>query len=191
MATIYKLMAKIFNHKAAAPGSKSGEIISMLRIKKGYSIADIGSGGGYFTLEFARRAGKKGKVYAVDTNRHFLKYIAKSAEREEITNITTVWADNLDSIPLGSLNMVFLRNVYHHIPAPEDYFDKLRNYLRKDGRVVIVDYKRRKGVSIHRLFGHYVDEGEVETSLKSAGYKLVKKYSSLPDQEFLVFELKQ
>lgn len=60
------LFLKILNKEASSAKSKPAEIIASLNIRKGDIIADIGSGGGYFTLAFAEKAGKTGRVYAAD-----------------------------------------------------------------------------------------------------------------------------
>ena len=58
-----KIDAKMFNTKASNPKNKSDEIIKNLKILPGQNIADIGSGGGYFSFRFAELVGKEGKVY--------------------------------------------------------------------------------------------------------------------------------
>jgi len=44
--------AKMFNKKASSQQNKPDQIIESMRLKSGQVIADIGSGGGYFTLRF-------------------------------------------------------------------------------------------------------------------------------------------
>ncbi len=60
------LFLKILNKEASSAKSKPAQIIASLNIREGEIIADIGSGGGYFTLTLAGKAGKTGRVYAVD-----------------------------------------------------------------------------------------------------------------------------
>ena len=65
--------AKMFNRKASDPKNKPSQIIESVALKPGQSIADIGSGGGYFSLEFAKIVGEEGRVYAVDTKPELLE----------------------------------------------------------------------------------------------------------------------
>ncbi len=51
----------MLNRRAASAESKPAEIIKSLNIKKGDIVADIGSGGGYFTFEFSSEVGSKVK----------------------------------------------------------------------------------------------------------------------------------
>jgi len=60
--------------------------MDVLRIKEGSNVADIGAGSGWFTRA-ARRVGSSGRVYAVEINRDYLKYIEARAEREKLSNV--------------------------------------------------------------------------------------------------------
>jgi arsenite methyltransferase len=55
------LFLKILNKEASSEKSKPADIIASLNIREENIIADIGSGGGYFTLAFAGKAGKTGR----------------------------------------------------------------------------------------------------------------------------------
>ncbi|MEM3551036.1 MAG: hypothetical protein QXN87_02225 [Candidatus Bathyarchaeia archaeon] len=55
------LKAEIFNRKAANPKNKPDEILQALRLEKGLKAADIGAGGGYFSLKFAEAVGDDGE----------------------------------------------------------------------------------------------------------------------------------
>ncbi len=57
----------MLNKKASAAKNKPDEIIEALGLKPGQCIADIGAGGGYFSIEFAKIVKEEGKVYAIDT----------------------------------------------------------------------------------------------------------------------------
>ncbi|RLE07622.1 hypothetical protein DRJ00_07785, partial [Candidatus Aerophobetes bacterium] len=78
------LQAKMFNKKASNPKNKPDQILEAIALKPGQSIADIGAGGGYFSLRFAEMVGKKGKVYALDTNPGFLEFIKNSAKEKKL-----------------------------------------------------------------------------------------------------------
>ena len=71
--------AKMFNKKASNPKSKPNQIIEAIALKPGQNIADIGAGGGYFSLRFSKIVGQEGKVYAVDTSLDFFEFIKKAA----------------------------------------------------------------------------------------------------------------
>ncbi len=185
---MFDLKARMFNRKAARTSSMWQEIIRSLAPEKGKKIADIGSGGGYFSLRFSREVENEGKVYAVDTNSGFLNFLKNISNKEGIHNIETVLAEQ-GRLPFinEELDMVFLRNVYHHIPDRVDYFRNLFKYLKKDGKIAIIDYDGKRWFSFHHFFGHYVPEKTIKEEMKDAGYRLIEEYSFLPEQSFLVF----
>src|SRR5512144_3127130 len=86
------LFLKMLNREASSARSKHEEILERLHIREGQTIADIGSGGGYFTLAFAWKAGKTGRVYAVDIKKKYLDFIRRQSERAGLDNIIFVLA---------------------------------------------------------------------------------------------------
>ncbi|HDJ24139.1 MAG TPA: class I SAM-dependent methyltransferase, partial [Candidatus Aminicenantes bacterium] len=107
--------AKMFNQKAAAPKNKPDQIIEAIELKPGSSIADIGAGGGYFALRFAEIVGHEGKVYALDTNQEFLQFIQHNATEKGLKNIVTILIEEKPRLPEGSLDVIFMRNITHHL----------------------------------------------------------------------------
>lgn len=183
--------AKMFNKKASDPKSKPDQILKTLALQRGQNIADIGAGGGYFALRFADVVGRKGKVYAVDTNPEFLEFIRDSAKEKGLKNVKTILAaeDKL-ILPKKSLDFVFVRNVCHHLPNRVEYFRNLKGFLKPGGKIAIVEYKRGGLFSFHRIFGHYVPLETIVEEMEKAGYRLKKGHDFLPKQSFTIFSLK-
>lgn len=80
----------MFNRKASNPKNKPYEILQTLALKQGQNIADIGAGGGYFSLRFADAVGREGQVYAVDTDVGFLEFIKNGAKEKGLNNVETI-----------------------------------------------------------------------------------------------------
>lgn len=182
--------AEMFNRKASNAKNKPYEILQTLALKQGQNIADIGSGGGYFSLQFADAVGREGQVYAVDTNAEFLEFIKNGAKEKELNNIETILVteDNLN-LPERSLDLVFMRNVYHHLSNRVEYFRKLRRVLKPEGRIGIIEYKRSGYLSFRRIFGHYVPKETIIAEMNEAGYRLKEDLDFLPEQSFTIFSL--
>ncbi|KUO40506.1 MAG: hypothetical protein AVW06_05130 [Hadesarchaea archaeon DG-33-1] len=181
--------AKMFNKKASDPKSKPDQILETLGLQPGQNIADIGAGGGYFSIRFADAVGREGKVYAVDTNPEFLEFIRNSVKEKGLNNVETVLAaEDKIILPERSLDFIFLRNVYHHLPNRAEYFRNLKALLKPGGKIVIVEYKRGGGLfSFRRIFGHYVPREIIVEEMEEAGYRLEKGFDFLPKQSFTIF----
>ncbi|HPI22082.1 MAG TPA: class I SAM-dependent methyltransferase [Spirochaetota bacterium] len=176
--------ANHFNALAVEPGAKPDEVVRALGIAPGMAIADIGAGGGYFTVRFARDTGPAVVVFAVDINREFLDIISQTAASEQLRNVKTVHATPDDpGLPAHGVDLIFMRNVFHHIEHPVAYFRRLAGCLRPGGRIAIIDY--RPG-SLRTLF-HSVPEERIITILREAGYRIAARHEFLERQSFTVF----
>ena len=150
-------------------------------------IVDIG--GGYYFFRFADLVGKQGKVYSIDTNKRFLEFISNNASQQEKNNIITILATE-DNINLTNkkIDLIFMRNVYHHIPNRIKYIKKFRNILKSNGRVAIIEYKKRdKLFGFHRPLSHYVIPEVIIKEMEIAGYQLDEQYFFLAEQSFNIF----
>ena len=182
------LFLGMLNREASSPGSKSGEILEALSIGEGWVIADIGSGGGYFTLAFARKVGPGGRVYAVDTRPAYLEFVRDRAERAGLTNIVCEQVkEGAIEMPEGALDLIFLRNVFHHLPRPVPYMANLGKHLKPGGRIAVIDHKPGRGLTFVSLFKHNTSPAIVVRDMEEAGYSLSKSFDFLPAQSFSVF----
>jgi len=179
---------KMLNREASSPKNKSQEIIEHLNLYDEMVVGDIGSGGGYFIHEFSRKVGRNGYIYAIDTDEMAVDFIKTHLLTEDIQNVETLLV-NSDGInlPEKSVDLFFLRNVFHHIPNQAEYFKGIGKFLKDDGKIAIIDYNKRK-LSFTGLFGHYTPEIVLLDIMKQAGFSLLEKYDFLPDQLFMVFE---
>jgi len=181
--------AKMFNRKASRKQSRADEILKTLNIQPGQTIADIGSGGGFFTFLFSHIVGDKGTVFAVDTNKDFLEYINSQAAENDLTNIKTVLATEV-YIPIAhhSLDLVFVRNVYHHLQNRVHYFTQAKQLLSPSARVSIIEYSRHGSfLSFHRRCGHNVPQEIIVEEMNKAGYTVSASFDFLSVQSFTIF----
>jgi ubiquinone/menaquinone biosynthesis C-methylase UbiE len=161
-------------------------VIAALNLQPGDVVADLGSGGGYFTFRLAEAVGPTGKVYAVDIDRDMVDLIARRATEEGRRNIEVILAKPEDpSLPKASLDLVFTSNTYHHIKNRVAYFANLRQCLLPDGRVAIVEFDRRGW--LEGLLRHYTPSEFISREMEQAGYNLQHEFDFLDRQSFLIF----
>ena len=161
------------------------QLMDLLGINSGKSVADIGAGSGWFTVRAARRVLPAGTVYAVDINPDAIQYIEDRAKKEELSNIKTLLGTSDDPrVPSDSVDAVLLLKTYHEVAQPVELMKRLRASLRPDARVGIID---RKGNGEN----HGVDKQVVIREVESAGYKLVEEHDDLVKDDkmdyFLIF----
>ena len=185
------LFLRMLNKEASSPKNSPKRIIESLWMQEGQTIADVGSGGGYFTLEFARKVGKTGKVYAIDTHQKYLDFIKSQSEKEGLGNIVFVLATgNEMGLPEAGLNLFFARNVFHHLHESAKYFRNLKRFLKPTGKVAIIEHKPKSSFSFVSMFKHYTPSEVILQEMEKAGYFLTTSFDFLPAQTFSLFEVK-
>ncbi|MBW9172757.1 class I SAM-dependent methyltransferase [Clostridium estertheticum] len=168
----------------------SSQVIKSLEIKKGNTIADIGSGGGYFTFKFSKIIGTDGKVFAVDTNQKFLSHINKILKRDKIQNIKIV-ISNENRCPLSNISydLIFMRNVFHHITSPVNYFKNIKNCIKPGCKIAIIEWLPTNMKWRYVGFpGHCTQENEIQKIMLDAGFMHLKSFNFLKRESFNIFQ---
>ena len=161
-------------------------VIESLEIRPGDRVADIGSGGGYFVFALAKAVGADGKVYAVDIDQAMNDLVAQQAKKEGVGNIEVILAKSDDPLlPSSGVDLIFTSNTYHHIENRVNYFSSLRNYLRPNGRIAIIEFDRRGWLD--GLWQHYTPSEFIKREMEQAGYRLQREFNFLDRQSFLIF----
>jgi cyclopropane fatty-acyl-phospholipid synthase-like methyltransferase len=89
-STPYAGDLSIFETPGRAERLHIDRVMDLLQITPGKTVADIGAGGGWFSVLAARRVGPKGAVLAEDINPHFIDSIRKRADKENLDNIKAI-----------------------------------------------------------------------------------------------------
>jgi ubiquinone/menaquinone biosynthesis C-methylase UbiE len=164
--------AKRFESPDRARWQKPDQVITKLGLTKNALVADIGSGTGYFAVRLAR-AVPEGKVWGVDLEDSMVRYLQQRAEREGLSNLISVRGRGDSSELKTAVDLIFVCNTYHHILDPVRYFLRLRDRLKPNGRLVIVDFKMGK-IPVGPPEAHRVAPETLDHQLVAAGYARVE-----------------
>ncbi len=188
---MFSTKAEMMNRKAQNFDSQPEKVLSSLTIEKGETIMDLGAGGGYYSIRLSEAVGESGRVFAVDTNSEMLDYMDNYIDLLQKSNVETVRTKGgVPDVPDESCDLIFARNVFHHLDNPTMFFLALKSKLKPSGRIAILDYKPTNGFSFISLFKHHTDENDIVESLDVAGFKPLKKFDFLKKQSFTIFERK-
>lgn len=164
---------------------KPEEVVAALALRPGDHVADLGSGGGYFTFRLAQAVGPAGRVYAIDVDAGLLEDIAGRAREQGYGNVEAMLAKYDDPmLPESGVDLIFTSNVYHHLEDRVRYFSGAARYLRPGGRVAIVDFR---DAGLAGMIGHATPVELIRKEMGEAGYRLEREYELLERQSFLVF----
>lgn len=159
-------------------------IIATLVTRPDMVVADIGSATGYFPVRFAR-ACPDGFVIGADIEPDMIHYLNDRARREGLPNLVSVLAAPDDPHLPMVVDLVFICNTYHHINDRVDYFTRLKQQLRPNGCVAVVDYRPAS----KRGPPHKLAPDVVESEMIRAGFDVAERHEFLPEQYFLVFRV--
>ena len=170
-----KAYVKKFESEDREPYARRHEIVAALELKPGMVVADIGAGTGLFTRLMAEKVGPEGKVYAVDIAPEFLAHIAADAKKHGQKQIVTVRGNQeTTNLPKGSVDLVFLSDVYHHLERPENILASLREAIKPGGRLVVVEFDRVEGKSTEFVLKHVrAGRNVFIKEIESAGFKRI------------------
>ena len=119
------------------------EVMELAGVKPGMSVADVGAGEGYYTVRLARVVGAKGRVLAEDIIPDVRDELSDRIQRERLDNVAVKLgtAEN-PMLPSASFDRVFLVHMYHEVASPYAFLWHLREGVKPDGLVVVVDSQR-------------------------------------------------
>jgi predicted methyltransferase len=165
---------------------KPEQIMDALGIADRSVVADLGAGGGWFTIRLARRVGPNGIVYAQDVQPEMLEATSRRALKEGLRNVRPVLGTATDPKLPAFVDAVLIVDTYHEMDDPVALLGNLRRQLKPSGRVGIVDY-RKDGYGPGPPLEDRVDPDVIVRDAEAAGLKLLRRENFLPYQFLLVF----
>ncbi len=160
--------------------------IAALNLKPGMTVADLGAGVGYMTLRMAKQVGPAGKVYGVDLQPGMLTELEKNAKANNISNIVPILGEPADpKLPEGQIDLILMVDVYHEVSQPQAMIRKIRQALKPDGRLVLLEY-RAEDPSIPINPDHKMTVDQVRREIEPEGFKLQTPIETLPRQHLLI-----
>ena len=150
------------------------ELVKLLELKPGMTLADVGAGFGAWTVLFAKVLGPSGRVYATDIGAQQLAAIREYAQKEGLTNVTVLeGAANSSNLPALCCDAILIRDAYHHLTQPEDIIKSFAAALKPGGRLAVIDFPPRAKSSLpagvpENRGGHGVPSAVVEKEVGAA-----------------------
>jgi ubiquinone/menaquinone biosynthesis C-methylase UbiE len=163
------------------------QLLDALDITPGMTIADVGAGIGYFSWRLSKRVGPKGLVYATDIQKRMIALLNYELKKRKIDNVRTILGTASDpNLPRDSIDIALLVDVYHEFKYPETMVSKLRQALRNDGKLVLVEY-RGEDPNVPIKLEHKMTVQQVLKEILPMGFRLKTKLDFLPWQHLFIF----
>jgi len=162
-------------------------VMDSLAIADGDRVADIGAGGGWFTIRLAKRVGPNGVVYAEDIQPEMIESIRRRVAREGLKNVEPKLGTATDPQLPGGLNAVLMVDTYPQIPEPVVLLQRIKQSLAPNGRLGIVDFKPDGAGGPGPDLEDRISPETIKQQAAAAGLKLLSHETFLKYQYLLVF----
>jgi predicted methyltransferase len=165
---------------------KPDQIMDALGIAEGSIVADLGAGGGWFTIHLARRVLPNGIVYAEDIQPQMIEAVTQRMQLERLTNVRPVLGTPNDPrLPRG-IDAVLIVDAYHEMEDPVGLLKNVAQSLKAQGRVGIVDFDAGGGGPGPEPDARVNPQAVIDAA-RAAGLQVTSRAAVPPFQFLLVF----
>ena len=161
-------------------------IMDALGIFDGAVVADVGAGGGWFTVRLAQRVGPNGLVYAEDIQPQMIESINRRVRRAGLTNVQAIIGTPSNPMLPGPIDALLMVEVYSQVEDPVTLLRNVMPRLKPGGRVGIVEY-RLDGGGPGPPLDERVEPETVIRDARAAGFRLLAREDEFRYQYLLVF----
>lgn len=161
------------------------QVMDTLLIAEGSVVADLGAGGGWFTMRLASRVGPNGIVYAEDVQPQMIEAITRRTGRALLRNVRTVLGTSLDPRLPAPVDAVLIVDTYHEMEQPVVMLGNVARSLKPAGRIGIIEFKK-DGWGPGPPMDERMDPERILRDAEAAGLRLVSHETFLRYQYMLV-----
>jgi SAM-dependent methyltransferase len=131
------------NEKERDVAGEPRQLVRLLGIKSGMTVADIGAGSGYYVVRLSPIVGRHGRVIAEDVVPEYLRGLRRRVRDLGLQNVAIGLGEPHDPrLPADSLDIAILVHMYHEIAQPYALLYNLIPALKSGARVGIIDAVR-------------------------------------------------
>jgi len=107
------------DEKERDAADEPAQLVRLLGIKSGITIADIGAGSGYYVARLSPIVGAGGRIIAEDIKPEYLRSLRKRVRDLGLQNVTVSLGEPHDPrLPADSVDVAILVHMYHEITQP-------------------------------------------------------------------------
>ena len=116
------------------------QLVRLLSIQSGMTVADIGAGSGYYVVRLSPIVGPRGRIIAEDVVPKYVRGLRRRVRALGLQNVTITLGEPHDpKLPADSIDVAILVHMYHEIAQPYALLYNLVPALKSGARVGIVD----------------------------------------------------
>jgi ubiquinone/menaquinone biosynthesis C-methylase UbiE len=151
-------------------------LIAYSGVTQGSTVADLGCGGGFYTIPAAKAVGGSGCVYAVDILEDKLSATVSAAKQEGLKNVIVRKADlekNISEIDEASCDLVILASILHEIGSIQPLIQNAYRLLKTGGKILAVEWKKEAS-PLGPVMERRILQQDLEKTFQSIGLRKEK-----------------
>ncbi|MCU0346730.1 MAG: class I SAM-dependent methyltransferase [Saprospiraceae bacterium] len=152
------------------------------------TVADIGAGSGFFSRRLAQQAKR---VIAVELDPRFVQFM----DSIKLVELKPEYQDRFETrlglpndpkLKPGEVDIVLVVNTYIYIQNRVEYLKNLLSVLPKGGKVIVVDFKKKRMPIKYPTADVRMELYEVENELDAAGFTNIQSDDRSLDYQYIV-----
>ena len=152
-------------------------LAAVLDVQPGHTVADVGAGNGWLSIEMAAIVGESGHVFATELAADRRDAIRAAVAAAGLDNVTVVEAGERETnLAPECCDAIFLRRVYHHLTDTAATNTSLQAALKPGGRLAIIELEFNGLLRPLRGWPHWADDEQVVTEVTAAGLTHVETF---------------
>lgn len=153
--------------------SDPDKVIKEMFVAEGMTVADFGSGVGFYTIPLSRRVGPYGRVFAIDAMGDFLRKLKNEAVRAGLNNVEVIQGD-LESnggsgLLTASVDRIVIANTLFQSENPLQVVLEAKRIIKHSGKVAVIDWEDSFGqIGPHK--DHIITKEETRNLFEKNGF---------------------
>jgi ubiquinone/menaquinone biosynthesis C-methylase UbiE len=147
-------------------------ILATIGLNIGFTFVDVGCGDGFFSIPAAKIVGKKGRVFALDSDDEAIASLRKKAFTKNLMNIEARVGTAEDIVLCDACaDIIFFGIVLHDFKDPVRVLANAMKMLKSKGRLVDLDWKKESMDFGPPLSIRFSEERAIDL-IEGAGFKV-------------------
>ena len=139
-------MAAQFENDSRPVYRHRADIIRLLELSPGMSVAEIGAGSGFLSRLAARSLGRSGRIIATELDPKMVDYMNERARREGLTNFKAITGHvGRTGLDASSLDAILIVNTFSFFDRPREMMLSVAEAMKPGGVLVVVDFPPSDG----------------------------------------------
>ena len=163
-------------------------VMSLIPLRPYHTVADIGCGGGYFTIPLGKHL-FDGRVHAIDTRQRRLDAARAELERIRLTNVEFALYRG-SKLPLedGALDGALAAFSLHESSNPGGLLREIRRCLAQGGWLAVIEWDKRETAEGPPLEDR-IDESDLRAMAEEEGFRFTGRHSVSETQYMLIMRV--